>query len=116
MCCILPYHCVHTQVVAVYDKKGKLYGGDPNKEVSLPIALRLCLLVLSREPATAKALGCSLVPLRIAHPEFSMAVAHAPLLQLVLQIDVEDIWVFERHLLQPEAQWRLCGQLAKGPP
>lgn len=38
-----------------------------------------------------------------------------PLLPSALQIDVEDVWVFERHLLQPEAQWRLCGQLAKGP-
>lgn len=28
------------------------------------------------------------------------------------ELTVEDIWVFEKHLSQPEAKWRLCGRLS----
>ncbi|CAI5992202.1 unnamed protein product [Closterium sp. NIES-65] len=32
------------------------------------------------------------------------------------EVDVKDIWVFERHMLHPELPWRLCGQLVAPPP
>ena len=32
------------------------------------------------------------------------------------QLPVTDVWVFERHLLQPEQPWRLCGQVLLNAP
>ena len=45
--------------------------------------------------------SCTLVPSVVCRPR---------------QLLVTDVWVFERHLLQPEQPWRLCGQVLLNPP
>jgi hypothetical protein len=89
---------VHWELVGPIKKirtlQGRLVGVDQTKNLDNSFA-QLTLRIISNQ-------------------KFAAYDKHGKLVagDLEKELTVEDIWVFEKHLTQPEAKWRLCGRLS----
>eukprot|EP00850_Spirogloea_muscicola_P020786 SM000226S07427 [mRNA] locus=s226:111270:113315:- [translate_table: standard] len=83
-----------SQKCAAYGKRGQVVAGDMDQEVSNPEDK------LFDEPSTVA-----------SWPPQARAAAMTSMLGCDTQLDVEDVWVFEKPLLVKEERWRLAGRL-----